>query len=73
VESENKTIAYVLDSFAFLAHLENEERASKLKAKYPVAYADCFAASLAIAKDATVITGDPEFVKMEKEVKIEWI
>jgi hypothetical protein len=23
--------------------------------------------------DASVITGDPEFKKMEKEVKVEWI
>ena len=139
MENENKGIEYVLDSFAFLAHLENEERgvevtnilkdawesqdiilyasvinigevyyitmrergvekaeevfslikrlpiqiieadidltlkASKLKAKYPVAYADCFAASLAIEKDASVITGDPEFMKMEEEVKVKWI
>ncbi len=130
---------YVFDSFAFLAHLENEERgakvtnilknamkytniilfasvinlgevyyitirergekkaeevlslikllpiniieadthltlkASKLKAKYPVAYADCFAAALAIEKNASIITGDPEFKKMESEVQIEWI
>ena len=48
-------------------------KASKLKAKYPVAYADCFAASLAIEKNASVITGDPEFKKMEKEVKVIWI
>jgi len=139
VENDNKAIGYVLDSFAFLAHLENEERgvkvtnilkdaresqdiilyasvinigevyyitmrergeekaeevfslikrlpiqiieadtdltlkASKLKAKYPIAYADCFAASLAIEKDASVITGDPEFMKMEGEVKVKWI
>ncbi|NIM12161.1 MAG: PIN domain-containing protein [Candidatus Aminicenantes bacterium] len=139
MDSEDKTKEYVLDSFAFLAHLENEERgtkvtnilkdargsqniilyasvinigevyyitmrergkekaeevfslikllpvqiieadteltikASRLKAKYPVAYADCFAASLAIEKDASLITGDPEFKKMEEEVKVEWI
>jgi predicted nucleic acid-binding protein len=48
-------------------------KASKLKAKYPVAYSDCFAASLAIEKDASVITGDPEFMKMEEEVKVKWI
>jgi PIN domain nuclease of toxin-antitoxin system len=30
VENENKIIGYVLDSFAFLAHLENEERGIKV-------------------------------------------
>ena len=48
-------------------------KASRLKAKYPVAYADCFAAALATEKDARIVTGDPEFKKMEGEVKIEWL
>jgi len=48
-------------------------KASRLKAKYPVAYADCFAAALATEKDARIVTGDPEFKKMEREVKIEWL
>jgi hypothetical protein len=30
VGNDNKTIEYVLDSFAFLAHLENEERGVKV-------------------------------------------
>ena len=30
MENENKAIEYVLDSFAFLAHLENEERGVKV-------------------------------------------
>lgn len=48
-------------------------KSSRLKAKYPVAYADCFAAALATEKDARIVTGDPEFKKMEGEVKIEWL
>lgn len=47
--------------------------AAKLKAKYPVAYADCFASALAIKKNIRLITGDPEFKRLEKEVKIVWI
>ena len=47
--------------------------AAKLKALYPVAYADCFAAALGIMKKCKVVTGDPEFKKMAKDVKIEWI
>ncbi|MFZ6006443.1 MAG: PIN domain-containing protein [Nitrospirota bacterium] len=47
--------------------------AAKLKAQHPVAYADCFAAALGIIKNATVVTGDPEFKRCGKRVKIEWV
>jgi predicted nucleic acid-binding protein len=47
--------------------------AARLKALYPVAYADCFAAALGVVKKCKVVTGDPEFRKMAKEVKTEWI
>jgi len=47
--------------------------AAKLKARYPVAYADCFASALALQKHVKLVTGDPEFKKLEKEVKILWI
>jgi len=48
-------------------------QAAKLKALYPVAYADCFAAALGIMKKCKVLTGDPEFKKMTDAVKVEWI
>lgn len=47
--------------------------AAKLKAKYPVAYTDCFAAALGILKKCKVVTGDPEFKKFATSVKLEWI
>lgn len=47
--------------------------AAGLKARYPIAYADCFAAALGILKRAKVVTGDPEFRKIAERVKIEWI
>lgn len=47
--------------------------AAKLKGKYKIAYADCFAAALAMRLNAFVVTGDPEFKKLDNEVKIEWI
>ena len=47
--------------------------AAKLKASHPVAYADCFAAALAMKKNVKVVTGDPEFGKFEKKVGILWI
>ena len=35
--------------------------AVKLKAHYPMSYADCFAASLAMQHKAVLLTSDPEF------------
>ncbi len=49
--------------------------AGHLKARCPISYADCFAAGLSRQKDALLVTGDPEFSKMNSESKprIEWI
>ncbi|MEW6002941.1 MAG: type II toxin-antitoxin system VapC family toxin [Nitrospirota bacterium] len=47
--------------------------AAKLKASYPIAYADCFAAALGVIKKSKVVTGDSEFKKLRKAVKVEWI
>jgi uncharacterized protein len=47
--------------------------AAKLKGEYKTAYADCFAAALSIKHKAPVITGDPEFRKLEPEISIQWI
>ena len=48
-------------------------RAARLKTKYRLAYADCFAAALAQQLRCTVVTGDPEFRQLEKEVKVQWL
>ena len=48
-------------------------QAAKLKGKYPLAYADCFAASLAMKLKATLVTGDPEFAKLQDILTIDWI
>lgn len=47
--------------------------AARLKARFRIAYADCFAAALARQCKATVLTGDPEFRALETEVKIIWL
>lgn len=47
--------------------------AGRLKAKGGLSYADCFAGALAALMSAEVITGDPEFKRIEKEVRIAWI
>lgn len=45
----------------------------ELKAGYPVSLADCFAAALAQDLDCPLLTSDPEFRKLEKIIKIEWL
>ncbi len=49
--------------------------AAHLKAKWPIAYADCFAVALANLQDATVVTGDPELKHLEAAsvVPIAWL
>ena len=47
--------------------------ASEIKAEYAISYADCFAVATALKVNASIITGDPEFRKVEHFVKIKWI
>lgn len=47
--------------------------AAEFKAKYRLAYADCFSAALATQKETGVITGDQEFRQLADEVEIEWV
>jgi len=47
--------------------------AGGLKAKYAIAYADAFAAVLAMREGGEVVTGDPEFEKLEGEVGVWWL
>ena len=48
-------------------------QAAVFKAAHRMAYADCFAAALAKTKNAELLTGDPEFKSLEKEIKIVWL
>ena len=45
----------------------------ELKANHPISLADCFAAALAQDLDCPLVTGDPEFKKLEGMLKIEWL
>ena len=47
--------------------------AAKLKGKYRIAYADCFAVALSVKLDASLVTGDREFKKLKERVSIRWI
>ena len=48
-------------------------KASEIKAEYSISYADCFAAATALRYEASILTGDPEFKKIESFVAVEWL
>ena len=47
--------------------------AASFKARFKMSLADAFAAALAKEKKAELVTGDPEFKALEKEIKIAWL
>ena len=49
------------------------DTAAEFKARFRISLADSFAAALAKEKKAELITGDPEFKALEKEIKITWL
>jgi ribonuclease VapC len=48
-------------------------QAAIYKASGKLAYADAFAAALAKIRNAELVTGDPDFKTVEKEIKISWL
>lgn len=49
------------------------DSAADFKARFRMSLADAFAAALAKEKKADLVTGDPEFKELEKEIKIAWL
>jgi predicted nucleic acid-binding protein len=47
--------------------------AARIKATHSISFADCFTVATAIREKALVVTGDPEFKKVEHFVEIDWI
>jgi len=47
--------------------------AAKIKARYPISYADAFVVAKALQTGATVVTGDPEYKVVSKSIKILWV
>jgi len=52
------------------ADLDRATRAAALKQKHNIAYADSFAAELAIERGAWLVTADPEFSKLGKSLSL---
>lgn len=57
-----------VDADWFLAH-----QAARYKSRHRMSYADCFAAALTKHKNAVLLTGDPEFKHVEREIPIIWL
>jgi ribonuclease VapC len=56
-----------------VADLALAKQAASLKASKRMSYADCFAAALARMRGGEVVTGDPEFRAVEKEISVHWL
>ena len=55
------------------ADRELADVAADLKSRFSLSLADAFAAALAKRLKAELVTGDPEFKVVEKEVRIQWL
>ncbi len=55
------------------ADLPLAKQAAIYKATNKLSYADAFAAAPAKIKNAELVTGDPEFKPLEREIKINWL
>ncbi len=68
--------ADILKSLPIEFHPANRrlaDLAADFKARFKLSLADAFAAALAKEKKTDLVTGDPEFKALEKEIKINWL
>ena len=65
IERLNFTILTVSNNLIF--------QAAEYKAQYSISYADCFVFASAIEHKAIIVTGDPEFKKVEHLADIIWV
>lgn len=55
------------------ADWELTQEAARFKSQNKMSYADCYAAALAKAEKADLVTGDKEFKPLDGEIKISWV
>ncbi|NQU11869.1 PIN domain-containing protein [bacterium] len=75
-ETAWKEAARVLETLPIAFHPADRhlaDLAADFKARFPISLADAFAAALAKARNAQLITGDPEFKALESAVRIAWL
>jgi uncharacterized protein len=54
------------------ADLDLTRTAAELRSEHKLGYTDCFAAALAVARKASLATGDKDFASVEKKLEILW-
>ena len=62
-----------IDLIPVEADLALVRQAAVFKAGHKLAYADAFAAALAKLRKAELVTGDPEFKALSREINIRWL
>jgi len=71
LEEARKAIRKIQSLVEFVpTDLEQSQAAAELKYNYKLGFADCFAAELAIRTGATLVTADPDFTKLGKQLKV---
>jgi uncharacterized protein len=76
MEQADTYLSVILPSLPIIVHsnlFEHVIEASKIKARHPLSFADCFAVATALRENAIIVTGDPEFKAVQKLVEIEWL
>lgn len=76
LENSNYFVETILASLPILMvpnSFEDVMAAAIIKAEHPLSFADCFAVGTARKNNAVILTGDPEFKKVEHLVEIEWL
>jgi predicted nucleic acid-binding protein len=63
-----RTLAHYVESVDVTE--EQANGAAALKFIYKLGFADCFAADLAMRRGATLVTADPDFVKLGNKLKV---
>lgn len=52
---------------------ESAYQTARIKSVHSLALGDCFAATVAIENNCPVLTGDREFKKLKRKVKVSWL
>ena len=70
-EQRARQYVQVLQHVATMVEVDAPQslRAAEIKHHYKLAYADSFAATLAVTSKATLVSADPEFEKLGKSIK----
>ena len=75
-EAAWQTIARELVAAPIQFHVADRvlaDTAADFKTRFKISLADAFAAALAKKQNAELVTGDPEFKPLEKEIGISWL